>query len=121
MRRQRCVIGAVTQQADPKAVALNFDKIARAAKDNISTDISLQDLNAWVTLALRVKSAHVRSLPLTDAVISTVNPDFPKIHRLVRKALEPADTTPPKPSATKGGAGKPPADQGAPVDVNQVC
>ena len=120
MRRQRCVIGAVTQQADPKAVALNFDKIARAAKDNISTDISLQDLNAWVTLALRVKRAHVRSLPLTDAVIDTANPDIPKIHRLVRRALEPADTATPKPSPSKSGSGsKPPADAGTPVDVNR--
>ena len=127
MRRQRCVIGAVTQQADPKAVALNFDKIARAAKDNISTDISLQDLNAWVTLALRVKRAHVRSLPLTDAVINTADPDIAKIHRLVRRALEPAETATPTPSPTKsasggsGGSGKPPADQGTAVDVNEVC
>jgi anionic cell wall polymer biosynthesis LytR-Cps2A-Psr (LCP) family protein len=128
MKRQRCVIGAVTKQADPKAVALNFDKIARAAKDNISTDISVQDLNAWVTLALRVKRAHVRSLALTDTVINTVNPDIAKIHRLVRRSLETADTTPtptptPTPSATRSGSStpKPSADDGKPVDVNQVC
>jgi LCP family protein required for cell wall assembly len=123
MRRQRCVIAAVTRQADPKAVALNFDKIARAARDNISTDISVQDLNAWVTLALRVKRAHVRSLPLTDAVINTVKPDIPKIHRLVKRALETAETgTPvPTPSASKSGSGKSSTDQGTPVDVNEVC
>jgi LCP family protein required for cell wall assembly len=132
MRRQRCVIAAVTRQADPKAVALNFDKIARAAKDNISTDISLQDLNAWVTLALRVKAAHVRSLALTDAVIDTVNPDIPKIHRIVRRALETADTsgkasTPtPTPSATRSRSSTPKPiasseETGTAVDVNQVC
>ena len=127
MRRQRCVIAAVTRQADPKAVALNFDKIARAAKDNISTDISVRDLNAWVTLALRIKQAHVRSLPLTDAVINTVKPDIPKIHRLVRRALDPANTaTPaPTPTATGGKTPKPTpspeGETGRPVDVNQVC
>jgi polyisoprenyl-teichoic acid--peptidoglycan teichoic acid transferase len=130
MKRQRCVIAAVTRQADPKAVALNFDKIAGAAKDNISTDISVQDLNAWVTLALRVKQAHVRSLPLTDSVINTVDPDIPKIHRLVRRALQTADTTPtpaPTPSATPSGSSKPKPSPsateqgGQAVDVNQVC
>jgi LCP family protein required for cell wall assembly len=132
MRRQRCVIGAVTQQADPKTVALNFDKIARAAKDNISTDISVRDLNAWVTLALRVKAAHVRSLALTDSVIDTVNPDIAKIHRIVRRALSAADTAKPTPtpSATAGGSPKPkpssspspsPEEGGQAVDVNQVC
>ena len=121
MRRQRCVIGAVTRQADPKAVALNFDKIARAAKDNISTDISVQDLNAWVTLALRVKRAHVRSLTLTDGVINTVSPDVPKIHRLVRRALDTAGTATPRPSASARSSSKPSSDQGKPVDVNQVC
>jgi hypothetical protein len=65
-----------------------------------------------------------------------VDPDVPKIHRLVRRALETADTsaTPaptatatPTPSASSSGSGKPkpspsPTDQGAQaVDVNQVC
>jgi LCP family protein required for cell wall assembly len=133
MKRQRCVIGAVARQADPKAVALNFDKIAGAAKDNISTDISVQDLNAWVTLALRIKQAHVRSLPLTDSVINTVDPDIPKIHRLVRRALQTPDTTAPTataeptPSATPSGSSKPKPSPsateqgGQAVDVNQVC
>jgi LCP family protein required for cell wall assembly len=133
MKRQRCVIAAVTRQADPKSVALNFDKIAGAAKDNISTDISVQDLNAWVTLALRIKQAHVRSLPLTDSVINTVDPDIPKIHRLVRRALQTPDTTAPTataeptPSATPSGSSKPKPSPsateqgGQAVDVNQVC
>jgi hypothetical protein len=81
-----------------------------------------------VTLALRVKAAHVRSLPLTDAVINTVDPDIAKIHRLVRRALHPADTAPstPTPSTTAGGSPTPkpspsPEQGGQPVDVNQVC
>jgi LCP family protein required for cell wall assembly len=127
MKRQRCVLAAVTRQADPKAVALNFDRIARAAKDNISTDIGLRDLDAWVTLALRVKQAHVRSLPLTDAVIDTVNPNIPQIHRIVRQALQPpassTGTPTPSPSASAGGTPKPkPSTRPAqPVDVDQVC
>src|SRR3954447_993001 len=128
MRRQRCVIAAVTRQADPQTVALNFDKIARAAKDNLSTDISLQDLDAWVTLALRVKQARVRSLTFTDDVIDTAHPDFAAVHSLVRKALRaPSAQQPPAPTPaplpTRSSAPRP---TGTPVpsqvlDVDQVC
>ncbi len=121
MKRQRCVLAAVTRQADPKAVALNFERIARAAKDNISTDITLQDLEAWVTLALRVKQGRVRSLPLTDALINTVRPNIPQIHRLVRRALQPAAATP-TPSASAGRTPMPkPSGSTATEDVDQVC
>jgi LCP family protein required for cell wall assembly len=126
MRRQRCVIAAVTRQADPKAVALNFDKIARAAKDDISTDISLQDLDAWVTLALRVKQARVRSLPFTDDVIDTAHPNIRRIHQIVRSAIAGPSGSPAQ-SSSEAASGsktpKPTASTGpaAPVDVNRVC
>ncbi len=129
MRRQRCVIAAVTRQADPQNVGLNFDTIARAAKDNISTDISVQDLDAWVTLGLRVKQARVRSLPFTDDVIDTVHPDIAKVHSLVQRALVPARTSTPRtpaptPSASSGSSTPRPTATRAPstpVDVDQVC
>jgi LCP family protein required for cell wall assembly len=126
MRRQRCLIGAVARQADPKGVALNFDKIARAAKENISTDISLRDLDAWVTLALRVKKARVESLAFTDEVIDTAHPDFRTIHSLVRKALEESSAKPtPTPSAASSGSRTPksmvPTAHRYAVDVDQVC
>jgi LCP family protein required for cell wall assembly len=96
MTRQRCVIGALTQQADPKTVALHITEILNAAKNNIRTNIPIKDIDAWVTLALRVKKAHVRSLPFTERVIAPGNPDFNKIHNLVQDAL----TTPPAGAAT---------------------
>src|SRR3954469_5102622 len=128
MRRQRCVIAAVTRQADPQTVALNFDKIARAAKDNLSTDISLQDLDAWVTLALRVKHARVRSLTFTDDVIDTAHPDFATVHSLVKKALRapsaepqaaPTPSRTPNRSSTPGPTGTPAPSRA--LDVDQVC
>jgi anionic cell wall polymer biosynthesis LytR-Cps2A-Psr (LCP) family protein len=48
MRRQRCVIGAMSQQADPLTLAENFPAIARVAQRNIATDIRLDQLPAWV-------------------------------------------------------------------------
>jgi hypothetical protein len=108
MRRQRCVIGAVIQQADPVQLARQFAQIAQVAKTNITTGIRLDDLDAWVALTLRVKNAQVRSLPFTSSVIDTANPDFPTIHRLVRKALNPPLASPsPSPSPATSGSPSP--------------
>lgn len=87
MQRQRCMIGAVVKKADPVTLAANFSDIAKALKKNLSTGIATSQIDAWVELSQRVKGATVTSLPFTDKVISTVNPDIPEIHELVQKAL----------------------------------
>jgi polyisoprenyl-teichoic acid--peptidoglycan teichoic acid transferase len=87
MERQRCMIGAVVKKAQPKTLALKFPSIAKALKNNLTTGISTKDLPAWVELSQRVKNSKVTSLPFTDDVISRQNPDFPQIHKLVRKAI----------------------------------
>jgi LCP family protein required for cell wall assembly len=133
MRRQRCVIGAVTQQANPQTIATHLSGIMQAAKDNIRTSIPLNQLDAWVTLTMRVKKAHVRSLTFTNSVIASGNPDFDKMHDLVQKALVPPAATP-KPSAsasaspsstkkasTRKPTAKPTPEGSTAVDVNQVC
>ncbi|MBT0771502.1 LCP family protein [Kineosporia sp. J2-2] len=88
MRRQRCVIAAVTDQADPVTLARNFTKIAKALKSNMSTAIPQSDLQAWVELATRVQGAQVTSLPFTDDVVpDRTDPDYGLIHRQVSKAI----------------------------------
>jgi LCP family protein required for cell wall assembly len=130
MQRQRCVLGALSQQTNPVKLAQGFPELAKTIQKDISTSIDLDDLGSWVTLALRVKDGHVRSLPFTDAVIDTANPDFDKIHRLVKKALEPpapkstSTTSPsPSPSSTSGSSSKSrtPADPTKAVDTKEVC
>jgi LCP family protein required for cell wall assembly len=136
MRRQRCVLGALVEQADPLAVAAAFPRLARAARENVRTDIPLADVDAWVTLALRVKDASVRSLPFTSAVLNTANPRFSVVHALVRQALRPPDrgAASGTPSAAPTGrdrgkardrspsAGRSPAEPAdRAVEVRQVC
>jgi len=135
MRRQRCVIGAVTSQADPQTIAMSLPGILRAAKDNIRTGIRLADIDAWVTLTLRVQKAHVRSLPFTNAVIASGDPDFEKMHELVQDAINeppPAVVATPSPSVSaspsaSGNKHKPRAsaspsgDPEKAVDVKAVC
>jgi LCP family protein required for cell wall assembly len=137
MRRQRCVIGAVVKKANPTVMVKKFPAIAKAAKNNMSTGIKTDDLDAWVTLALRVKKAKVTSLPFDDKVVTDrVNPDYELIHRLVRKALEDSMKPEPKetatatptpgssPSSTTGTKKKTPAkttDPEVAQSINDVC
>jgi LCP family protein required for cell wall assembly len=136
MRRQRCVMGAAVDQADPVKLALNFPKLARAAKDNMATDIPQNELEAWVELATRIKGAKVRSLPFDNkVVVSRSDPDYPAIQELVQDALktpekkEKAATTPstePSSSASTPATEKSkkptePVDPTKAQDVKEVC
>jgi LCP family protein required for cell wall assembly len=106
MGRQRCMIGAVIKQAKPVTLAANFAQVAKALKKNLSTGIATSQIDAWVELAQRVKGATTTSLPFTNDVINTVNPDIPAVHKLVQKAITQSEkpkataTASPTPSAT---------------------
>ncbi len=117
MRRQRCVAGALMEQADPAGLLARYPRLAAVVKNNVSIDIPPSDLSAWVDLAQRIqRGGSIRSLPFTSSVIRPANPDFAEIRRLVKKGLDPAqpseeagssaETTA---STTKGSSTKEPA------------
>ncbi len=87
MQRQRCVIGAVVDQSDPLKIVRNFPDLAKALKKNLVTGIDSDDLSAWATLAQRIQKGGVRSIVFDPDVINTVDPDIPRIHRLVAAAV----------------------------------
>ncbi len=110
MRRQRCVAGALMQQADPVGLLQSYPQLAKVVKDNVSIDIPREELPAWVDLALRIqKGGSIRSLPLTSNVVHPGNPDFAKIRKLVKKGLKPpaastvSASPTPTPTTTKSG------------------
>ena len=124
MARQRCLIGAVTQQINPVKVAGSFPALAATIQDNISMSIRTDDLSAWVTLALRVQKGSVRSLPFVEGLISTVRPDYDKIHTLVQQALKPPAKSTPKATPKKPSTGGPSPSVpqgGKAVDVKESC
>lgn len=132
MQRQRCVVAAVIDQADPPALALGFSDIMKTLKKNFYTSIQLQDVDAWVTLALRVKKGKITSLAFTNTVINTGNPDVDKMRTLVKKAINPPPTAATaSPSATAGAPTKKPgkkaivpvapAETGQATDLAAVC
>lgn len=91
MTRQRCLIGAISEQASPAKVALGFPTIIKSIKKNMATSIGQSDLSAWVTLAERIQQGKITSLAFTDKVINTGNPDYRKIHVLVGRAIQKSD------------------------------
>ena len=98
MRRQRCVAGALMEQADPAGLLARYPQLAKVVKDNVSIDIPPAELSAWVDLALRIQDGDsIRSLPLTRRSSPPATPTSTKIRALVRKALKPPKAPPPHP------------------------
>lgn len=117
MRRQRCVIGAMIDRADPLTVLRRYESLAGTAQRIVSTDIPTSMVPAFAELGLRVQGGTTRSLPFTDRVINTGNPDFYGIQAQVRDAIDPPSPptpTPGAPTATPNGPGATPLPTVAP-------
>ncbi|MFW5473550.1 LCP family protein [Knoellia sp. CPCC 206450] len=94
MRRQRCVTGAIIDQANPVQLLRNYPDLAKVIKDNLTLDIPTSELPAWAQLVGTVqKDGSIRSLPITNKVVRVANPDYEKIRSLVKSAIEPRDAT----------------------------
>ncbi|MFT4215807.1 MAG: LCP family protein [Micropruina sp.] len=90
MERQRCVINAVVQQAQPQVVLTNFEKIASAGATTIETDIPRRVLPDLIELALKVKNTNLHSVVFQPGVAGWVsaNPPWPAVQRRVQQALK---------------------------------
>ena len=62
MNRQRCVIEAMMQQADPVSVVRNFATLADVVKDTMTTDIPIDALPELVQLIPLVDLENVVSV-----------------------------------------------------------
>jgi anionic cell wall polymer biosynthesis LytR-Cps2A-Psr (LCP) family protein len=107
MRRQRCVLGAILDQADPATVLTRFNKIALATKELIRTDIPRSMLKNLVPLALTVKNAKVSSIQFVPPLISTGYPDWNKIRDIADKAIHDSAATKPAVAASAGASPTP--------------
>jgi polyisoprenyl-teichoic acid--peptidoglycan teichoic acid transferase len=88
MGRQKCLLHAIAQQANPHMVLTRFEKLASATKRTISTDIPRDLLPALVQLSGKVKSgADITSLQFVPPLIRPGSPDFDEIRRLSAKAI----------------------------------
>lgn len=111
MRRQRCVINAVVQQANPQNVLANFEKIAAAGEKTVTTDIPDTMVGPMLTLADRVRGTKLRSIVFQNNVdgFSTTNPNWSTVQKQVKKALKEAKQGNTEPAATPTATGSTPA------------
>ncbi len=108
MSRQRCVIQAVVQQAQPTRVLANYESLTKAGSNIVATDMPNRQLPRMVTLGLRVKDASLASVSFEHGKdgFSTTHPDWALVQARVQDAIS-APTPPPAPapdaSATPSG------------------
>jgi LCP family protein required for cell wall assembly len=88
MARQKCVMNAMLHQVSPQKVLTNFEKIARASSQMISTDIPASEVDTFMELALKAKSQPVSTLSLVPPLVNTADPDIKLIQRKVRATIE---------------------------------
>ncbi|GLX94946.1 LCP family protein [Herbidospora sp. NBRC 101105] len=116
MGRQKCLLNAVADQADPLKVLRGFERIADATKRYVSTDIPRSLVPDLIDLAPKVKEAEITSLQFVPPLIRTGNPDWDLIKEKVAEALgertRPVAATP---------AAKPKAKADKPIDLDDSC
>ncbi|MQA77024.1 MAG: LytR family transcriptional regulator [Streptosporangiales bacterium] len=96
MARQRCLISAVAEQADPANVLLRYQKLAAASKELFATDIPQNVMSSLTGVAEKVKTHKIKSLALVPPLIDTSDPDWGLIKRRTDKAIK-ASMKDPKP------------------------
>jgi len=138
MDRQRCMLQAIVDAADPVTLLSRYQELARTTQDIISSDVPSDVLGDVVDLAFEVKDAGIRSVVFDDTVIKPAYPDYARIRALVQEALRPTtaggDTTPPTPAPTTSAAPVPAAPStplsaapapagngGVPAQVTDAC
>jgi LCP family protein required for cell wall assembly len=103
MRRQRCVIGALARQANPRNVLLNYQQLASTTKDLVETDIPQSLLPDLLELALEVRTAEITSLTFDPDNVDSADPDYDEVRALVAETIEEAESDP----VMAGGASAP--------------
>lgn len=117
--RQKCVMSAMLNQLDPVTVLTKFNRIAKAGKEIMETNIPTSNLNTLMSLALKAKARPIASLAFVPPMIHPGAPDFALIQRKVAakvaaaEAADVAATAKPTPQAsspaTPGGSTTPKA------------
>jgi LCP family protein required for cell wall assembly len=90
MSRQRCVVNAIIDEANPVNLLRRYQALAAAGSRVVRTDIPQELLPAFVQLALKAKDHRAKSVLFrSSADFSPGNPDFDYMHQIVQKALAP--------------------------------
>lgn len=112
--RQRCLLGAVLREAEPRNLLVSYQQVVRSAPDAVETDIPRDVLPELVRVGFRVREQPVESLAFVPPLVpDTADPDYDVIRTLVEEAIARSDAAAEAPvnAAPTPGAGEP-ADEG---------
>ncbi len=101
MARQKCVMSAMLQQISPQVALRNFQSIAQASSEMLSTDIPSSEVDRFIDLALKARGQRVASLSLVPPMINTGDPDIDLVQEKVAGAIDKAEGQAPPPSHEK--------------------
>ncbi len=93
MRRQRCVVGALDQQASPTRILRSFPRLASIIKKTMLTDIPIKRLPDLIELLTNLSTAKTVSVSLAPPAYNSgwrdgyPIPDVELIRRTVKEAL----------------------------------
>ncbi|QIK73179.1 LCP family protein [Propioniciclava coleopterorum] len=109
MRRQRCVIKALSRQVNLTTVLSNYEALTQAGRTVVQTDVPNSLLPALLDLATKVRTAPLRSVSFQDGHegFSTGNPKWDVVRERVVASLDPPAVAPsgaPTASASPSGA-----------------
>lgn len=90
MERQRCMVKAIIDAADPGNLLLRYLDLLKAGEEIVYTDIPKELASAFVELAIRVKGARMKSVVFRSSEqFSSADPDFDWMREVVQKAIDP--------------------------------
>jgi len=127
MERQRCMIDAIINEAQPLNLLRRYEKLAAVGQEIVRTDIPSDLLSAFVDLATEVKGSQVRSVVFrASAQFAPSNPDYAWVHQKVRTALRtgssgPTPTPTPSATATPSPSATPTTDPADATDAADAC
>lgn len=98
MARQKCVMNAMLQQVSPSVALRNFQAIAQASSELISTNVPASEVDTFMELALKAKSQRIATLSIVPPMVNTADPDIDLVHAKVADAIAKAEGTAEAPS-----------------------
>ncbi|MGB0098665.1 MAG: LCP family protein [Nocardioides sp.] len=111
MERQRCMVDAIVEEADPLNVLRRYQDLAKAGEEILRTDIPRDLMPAFVDLALEVKGKKMRSIAFVSSEqFYSGDPDYTWMQEMVARALAPK----------KRGGGST-SEPGAAVTTKDAC
>ena len=111
MARQKCVMSAMLRQISPQTALTNFQDIAAASSEMVSTNLPAKELDRFMGLALKAKDQKISTVSLVPPAIVTAAPDIALVHQMIADAITRAEGG--RPASDTAQAAPAPADPGA--------